>query len=146
MILFKLLIKLYSTVLLLSTRTRCLCYQSSENKYEYLPYRMYSKLLIKLYATELLLSTRTRCLCYQSSENEYEYLPYRMYSSTSLQSLIYKILFLGGTNFTEVISSTNTLSISIITSTTLSMGIIVWDDAFINSSSTVNYYKYRFVD
>ena len=69
-----------------------------------------------------------------------------MYSSTSLQSLIYKILFLGGTNFTEVISSANTLSISINTSSTLSMGIIVWDDAFINSSSTVNYYKYRFVD
>ena len=102
------------------------------------------KLLIKLYATVLLLNTRTRC-----SENEYKYLPYCMYSSTSLQSLIYKILFLGGTNFTDVISSTNTLSIGINSSSILNpclyMGIFVWDDAF-NSSSTVNYYKYRFVD
>ena len=41
MILFKLLIKLYATVLLLSTstRTRCLRYQSSENQYR--RYRMY---------------------------------------------------------------------------------------------------------
>ena len=50
------------------------------------------------------------------------------------------------TMYQNVNSSANTLSISINTSSTLSMGIIVWDDAFINSSSTVNYYKYRFVD
>ena len=124
MILFKLLIKLYATVLLLSTRTRCLPYKSSEKAY--LKYRMYSHISSQSHIYRIFFSGITYCnlWCTKTANLPYDY-----------QNI--KCVFLGGMTTYKNINSSSSTSTSIVPISKIST------DGF-SSSSIVNY-KYHFM-